>query len=225
MVHPKSAHRDDPAPLKVKEVWVGARRYVVCVNEDEAQKDRADRAAIVAALREQLRQGDKSLVGNKGYRRFLHSAGPGHFAVDEAKVAAEARYDGTWVLRTNTELPTPDVALQFKQLWMVEHWFRACKSLLDTRPIYHKCDETIRGHVFCSFLALLLRHELQARLAAKAQAFEWADVLADLERLHYVDVAHQGKRFRLRSELQGTAGRVFQAVGVAVPPTVQPLAT
>jgi len=96
---------------------------------------------------------------------------------------------------------------------------------LDTRPIYHKCDETIRGHVFCSFLALLLRHELQARLAAKGQAFEWADVLADLERLHYVDVAHQGKRFRLRSELQGTAGRVFQAVGVAVPPTVQPLAT
>ena len=225
VVHPKSAHRADPAPLKVKEVWVGARRYVVCVNEDEAQKDRADRAAIVAALREQLRQGDKSLVGNKGYRRFLHSAGPGHFAVDEAKVAAEARYDGTWVLRTNTELATADVALQFKRLWMVEHWFRSCKSLLETRPIYHKCDETIRGHVFCSFLALVLRHELQARLAAKGQAFEWADVLADLERLHYVDVAQEGKRFRLRSELQGTAGRVFQAVGVAVPPTVQPLAT
>ena len=224
VVHPRSSDRDDPAPLKVKEVWVGDRRYVVCVNEDEAKKDRADREAIVAALREQLRQGDKSLVGNKGYRRFLRSAGPGHFVVDEAKIAEEARYDGTWVLRTNTELPTAGVALQFKRLWTVEHWFRACKSLLDTRPIYHKCDETIRGHVFCSFLALLLRHELRARLAAKGQAFEWADVLADLERLHYVDVEQEGKRFRLRSELQGTAGRVFQAVGVAVPPTVQPLA-
>jgi transposase len=37
---------------------------------------------------------------------------------------------------------------------MVEAWFRSTKSLLQTRPIYHKCDETIRGHVFCSFLAL-----------------------------------------------------------------------
>jgi transposase len=223
VVHRKSADRDDPAPLKVKEVWVEARRYVVCVNEDEAKKDRADREAIVASLREQLRQGDKSLVGNKGYRRFLRVAGEGHFAVDEAKIAEEARYDGTWVLRTNTELPTAEVALQFKQLWTVEHWFRSCKSLLETRPIYHQRDETIRGHVFCSFLALLLRHELQARLEARGHCLEWADVIGDLERLHYVDVAQEGKRFRLRSELQGTAGRVFQAMGVAVPPTVQPL--
>jgi Transposase DDE domain len=221
VVHPKSLDPKDPAPLKVKEVWVEARRYVVCVNEDEVEKDRADREAIVAGLREQLQRGDKSLVGNKGYRRFLKVEGEGHFAIDEAKLAAEARYDGTWVLRTNTDLATADVALQFKRLWLVEHWFRSCKTLLETRPIYHQRDETIRGHVFCSFLALLLRHELQARLRAKGHTFEWADVLQDLERLQYVDVEQRGKRFRLRSELVGTAGRVFQAVGVAVPPTVQ----
>jgi hypothetical protein len=221
VVHPRSPDPRDPAPLKVKEVWVEGRRYVVCVNEDEVAKDRADREAIVTALREQLRRGDKSLVGNKGYRRYLKVEGEGHFAIDEAQLAAEARYDGTWVLRTNTELATADVALQFKQLWLVEHWFRACKTLLETRPIYHQRDETIRGHVFCSFLALLLRHELQARLRAKGHAFEWADVLQDLERLQYVDVEQGGKRFRVRTELVGTAGRVFQAVGVAVPPTVQ----
>jgi transposase len=223
VVHTKSADPKEPAPLKVKEVMIEDRRYVVCVNEDEVKKDRADREAIVAGLREQLHAGDKSLVGNKGYRRFLKVAGPGHFAIDETKIAEEARYDGTWVLRTNTELPTADVALQFKRLWMVEHWFRACKSLLETRPIYHQRDATIRGHVFCSFLALLLRYELQTRLAAKGHAFEWANVLQDLERLHYVDVEQDGKRFRLRTELQGTCGRVFRAVGVAIPPTVQQL--
>jgi hypothetical protein len=223
VLHPKSPDPKDPAPLKVKEVCVEGRRYVVCVNEDEVRKDRADRAAIVASLREQLRQGDKALVGNKGYRRFLGVAGEGHFVVDEAKIAEEARYDGTWVLRTNTALPTAEVALQFKRLWLVEHWFRACKSLVDTRPIYHQRDETIRGHVFCSFLALLLRHELQARLGAKGHRWEWADILQDLERVQYVEVTHQEKRFRLRTELTGTAGRVFQAVGVAVPPTVQQL--
>jgi Transposase DDE domain len=224
VVHPKSRDPKEPTPLKVKEVMVEGRRYVVCVNEDEVAKDRAVRAAIVAGLREQLRAGDKSLVGNKGYRRYLKVEGPGHFAIDDTKIQEEARYDGTWVLRTSTDLPTADVALQFKRLWQVEHWFRACKSLLETRPIYHQRDETIRGHVFCSFLALLLRYELQTRLAARGKYLEWADVLHDLERLQYVEVEQDGKRFRLRTASQGTCGWVFRAVGVAMPPTVQQLA-
>ncbi len=221
VVHEPRQKSTDPAPLKVKDVWVEERRYVVCVNEEEVQHDRAAREAIVTGLREQLRQGDKSLVGNKGYRRFLKVAGDRHFAVDEAKIQEEARYDGTWVLRTNTEMPAAAVALQFKRLWLVEQWFRSCKSLLQTRPIYHHFDETIRGHVFCSFLALALRYELQARLKAKGKTYEWADIIRDLERVQQVEVEHQDKRFRLRSELTGTAGKVFQAAGVAVPPTVQ----
>jgi transposase len=223
VVHRKSPHRDDPAPLKVKEVWVEDRRYVVCINEDEAKKDQADREAIVTALREQLRQGDKSLVGNKGYRRFLKVAGEGHFVVDETKIDDEAKYDGTWVLRTNTELSPAEVALQYKRLWMVEQWFRSCKSLLETRPIYHRCDETIRGHVFCSFLALLVRYELQTRLAARGRSFEWADVIQDLQRLQQVEVEQAGQRYLLRSDLQGTCGQVLRALGVAAPPTVQAL--
>jgi hypothetical protein len=223
IVYGPRQHSTDPAPLKVKEVWVEDRRYVVCVNAEEVESDRAKRDAIVADLRRQLQRGDKSLVGNKGYRRYLTVEGESHFAIDEAKLAEEARYDGTWVLRTNTDFPVPEVALQFKRLWQVEHWFRSCKSLLETRPVYHKRDETIRGHVFCSFLALLLRHELQSRLAARGHAFEWADVLQDLQRLRVVEVAHEDKRFRLRSELTGCCGRVLQAAGVAVPPALEPL--
>jgi len=221
VVHPKRVEREAPAPLKVKEVWVGDRRYVVCLNEDGAKKDAADREAIVAALREQLRSGDKSLVGNKGYRRYLSGGGADHFHIDEAKVADDARYDGKWVLRTNTDLDTAEVALQYKRLWMVEHWFRSCKSLLQTRPIFHRRDETIRGHVFCSFLALVLRQELQARLEERGHECEWADVIQDLDRLQRIEVEQDGKRFLLRSEVQGTCGKVFQAVGVALPPTVQ----
>lgn len=211
----------DPAPWKVKQVRVEGRRYVVCINPEEVESDRIKREAIGAALTEQLRQGDKSLVGNQGYRRYLKVEGEGHFVIDEAKLAEEARYDGTWVLRTNTALPTAAVALEYQKLWLVEQWFRSCQSLLETRPIYHRCDETIRGHVFCSFLALVLRQELQARLQAQGQVFEWAAIVRDLERLHQVEVEYQGKQFRLRSEIQGTAGRVLQAAGVAVPPTVQ----
>jgi Transposase DDE domain len=221
VVHPKSPDGKDPSPLKVKEVWVEGRRYVVCLNEDEARKDEADREAIVQALREQLRSGDKSLIGNRGYRRFLKSGDSRHFEIDEAKIAEDARFDGKWVLRTNTDLDAAEVALQYKLLWMVEHWFRSCKSLLQTRPIYHKRDETIRGHVFCSFLALVLRQELQARLEDRGHKLEWADVIRDLDQLRMVEVEQDGKRFLLRSDVLGTCGRVFQAAGVAVPPRVQ----
>ena len=220
-VQPKSDKRDDPSPLKVKEVWVeDARRYVVCLNEDQATKDRHDREAVVASLRDALSKGDKSLVGNKGYRKYLRAGGK-QFAVDEDKIKEEARYDGKWVLTTNMDLPPAEVALKYKQLWMVEDVFRSMKSLLDTRPIYHKCDETIRGHVFCSFLALLLRKELEDRLVRKEWKLEWADVIRDLGNIVEMEVAISGKGYVFRGQTPGVAGKVFQACGVALPPTLR----
>jgi transposase len=220
-VHPKSDDRDDPSPLKVKEVWVeDARRYVVCVNEDQATKDRHDREAVVASLRDALGKGDKSLVGNKGYRKYLR-AGSKQFAVDEDKIKEEARYDGKWVLTTNTKLPVREVALKYKQLWMVEDVFRSMKSLLDTRPVFHQRDETIRGHVFCSFLALLLRKELQDRLARKEWKLEWADVVRDLDNLVEMKIAINDNSFVFRGQTSGVAGKVFQACGVALPPVLR----
>jgi transposase len=211
----------DPSPLKVKEIHVEDRRYVVCLNEEQAKKDREDREAIVEALREQLKHGDKSLVGNKGYRKYLQAEGP-KFTIDEEKVQWEERFDGKWVLQTDLEeLPAEETALQYKQLWMVEEMFRTVKTLLETRPIFHKCDETIRGHVFCSFLALLLRKELLDRLEAQGEKLEWAEVLRDLDALQHTEVESQGKRFLLRSDLADTTAAVFRAVGVAIPPSIQ----
>jgi transposase len=213
----------DPAPLKLKEVWVEKRRYLVCLNEEERRKDAHDREAIVAHLRQQLRQGDKSLVGNKGYRRYLKVEGEGHFQVDEAQVQAEARYDGLWVLRTNTDLEAETVAHVYKNLWMVEDLFRTAKSILETRPIYHKCDETIRGHVFCSFLALVLKGELEGRLRQAGLAWEWAEVIRGLDSLQQVEVHVQGRRFLLRSPLQGHASQALRAAGVAIPASCREL--
>ena len=219
-VHPKSDDRNDPSPLKVKEVRVeDARRYVVCVNEDQATKDRHDREAVVTSLRNALSHGDKSLAGNKGYRKYQRAGGK-QFAVDEDKIKKEARYDGKWVLTTNTDLPAHEVALKYKQLWMVEAVFRSMKSLLDTRPIFHKCDETIRGHVFCSFLALLLRKELQDCLARKDWKLEWADVIRDLDNVIKMEVTIGGKGYIFRGQTPGVAGKVFRACGVALPPAL-----
>lgn len=218
-VFAKSADAKAPSPLKVKEVWVNERRYVVCLNEDEATKDRHDREAIVAALRQALKQGDKSLIGNRGYRRFVKTAGE-RFTIDEQKIRDEARFDGKWVLTTNTELSARELALKYKQLWMVEAIFRTMKSELATRPIFHKCDDTICGHVFCTFLALVLRKELEQRLERHGWTLEWADVIRDLNRLQEIEIRLDGKGYVLRTETKGTTGKVFQACGVALPTTL-----
>lgn len=221
-VYAKSADSKAPSPLAVKEVWVEERRYIVCRNEDQATKDAADRLAIVAALVEALKRGDKSLIGNNGFRRFVTGSGA-RWRVDEDKVAEEARYDGKWILRTNTDLGAREVALKYKQLWTVEAIFRTMKSQLDTRPIFHKTDDTIRGHVFCSFLALVLRKALQDRLEAKGHGgLEWDHILDDLAGLQEIEMTVGDKPYRLRTETKGTISAVFGACGVALPPTLQP---
>jgi len=214
---PERSKAKDPAPLKIKEVRVEDRRYVVCLNEEERRKDAQDRQAIVAHLREQLRSGDKSLVGNKGYRRYLKVEGSGHFAIDEEQLKAEQRYDGIWVLRTNTDYDAETVAHVYKALWTVEDIIRTTKSILETRPIYHKRDETIRGHVFCSFLALLLKVELEQRMQFADLECEWAQVLRGLEAFQQVEATFQDKRFLLRSQLSAETSAALRAAGVAAP--------
>jgi transposase len=220
-VHTKKRDKKAPSPLRVKEVMVNEKRYIVCYNEDQARKDKEDREAIIQSLRDALKRGDKSLVGNKGFKKFIKTT-EAHFEIDRVKEKEEERYDGKWVLRTNTKLSNEEVALKYKQLWMVESIFRSMKSLLRTRPIYHKCDETIRGHVFCSFLALLLRKELQDRLEKRGWAnIEWADIIQDLDELQEIETVFSNKTFILRSETKGVVGKVIQATGATLPQTVR----
>ena len=220
---PERSNAKDPAPLKVKEVWVKERRYIVCLNEEERRKDAHDRETIIAHLKEQLRNGDKSLVGNKGYRRYLKVEGSGHFVIDEKQVKAEERYDGIWVLRTNTVYNTETVAHVYKALWTVEDIIRTSKSILETRPIYHKRDVTIRGHVFCSFLALLLKQELESRMEQLDLQWEWKEVIRGLDALQQVEANFQGRRFLFRSQLRADASQAVRATGVAIPPTLREL--
>jgi len=114
-------------------------------------------------------------------------------------------------------LTTEQVALKYKELWQVEQVFRDMKSTLDTRPIFHKRNEAIRGHVFCSFLALFLRKELDSRLERAGHCLEWSNIKQDLEALQEVMITQQGKTLAVRTECAGACGKIFQAVGVAIP--------
>src|SRR6266704_1760915 len=206
---------------EAKTVMVAGRRYIVCRNRQEAEKDAADHASIVAALERQLAKGDKALVGNTGFRRYLKTISERHFAIDPDKVEEEKKLDGIFVLRTNTDLNALEAMLCYKQLWTVEQTFRTAKHLLTTRPIFHKLDETIRGHVFCSFLALVLKTELEERIALLERVSSWPEIIADLASLTETEIEYDGKRFIVRSAPRPAASLTLRATGVALPPTVR----
>jgi Transposase DDE domain len=211
--------RGRPVDYEAKAVKLDGARYIVCRNHQEAETDAAERAAILKSLERQLKRGDKALVGNTGFRRFLSTVGAGHFAIDHAK--AEAKFDGLFVLRTNTDLHPLQAMLRYKQLWTVEQTFRTQKHLFATRPIFHQLDETIRGHVFCSFLALVLKSAPDERIAALERDAAWPDILADLDSLTETAVEQDGKRFFVRSAPRPAASLALRAAGVALPPTVR----
>lgn len=219
-VRPESGDGKDPEPLKVKQVEHNDHRYIVCYNPRQARKEARDRDVILAALKEQIKKGAKSLVGNKGYRKYLKLA-KDSVSIDEEKVRYESRFDGKWVLATNTNMSAEKVALSYKELWQVEKVFRDVKALLNTRPIFHQRDRTIRGHVFCSFLALVLRKELERQLNLAGHVLEWADIKQDLKALQQVTIEENGRKMAIRSKCEGVCGKVFQAVGVAMPPTIR----
>jgi transposase len=219
-VHPEGKTSKDPAPLKVKEVSLNGKRYIVCFNPKQARKDAQDRQAIIDSLKDKIKANPKGLIGNKGYRKYL-KIDRDSVSINQDKIDYESRFDGKWVLITNTNFSADEVAIKYKELWQVEQVFRDVKSVLETRPVYHQRDENIRGHVFCSFLALVLRKDLDRRLEEAGHSFEWADIKQDLKSLQEVVIEDNGKSLALRTECVGTCGKVFQAVGVAIPSTIR----
>ena len=143
----------------------------------------------MAWLGEEIGQGEPvgkdggCVVSDKGYSRYLRTR-TGGMETDYAKIEREEKLDGIWVLQTNSSAPSARVAWQYKNLWQVEHLCRAAKFLLRTRPVHHQSDAAIRGHVFCSFLALVLRKELPRRMGDAGMESEWNDIIRNLDFLY-----------------------------------------
>jgi transposase len=209
--------------LKVKEVEVKGRRYIVCLNEEEAKKDRAARESMVRALEEKLTKGGpKVLVGNRGYARFLKTK-RGAWQIDDEAVKEDERLDGKFVLRTTTQLSAEEVAQAYKGLWRVERTFREQKSTLQIRPIYHQRDRQCVGHIVASFLALRLEVDLQRALDERSVEVSWPDLMGDLKQLQSVRLEMNGKNYLIRTDLVGSAYEAFMAAGVKIPPRAQPI--
>jgi transposase len=159
--------RENKNELFYEEAILDSRRYVIVYNPQEAKRQRETRKQIVLKLALRLKEnGLKSLIKNKGQKRYLKIAGENSASVDQEKVANEEIFDGIFVCETNNlELSAEKIALEYKNLWQVERAFRNLKDVLEMRPIYHQIDTMITGHIFVSFLALYLEMYLRKKLS------------------------------------------------------------
>ena len=166
---------------------------------------------MVKLLREKLsRGGIKGVVGNRGYRNVLKVEGAKP-EIDEEKLREESRYDGKYVLLTDTELPAEEVALAYKGLWQVEQAFQELKEL-EVEPVYHWTEPRVRAHVAICFLSVLLEVELRKRLEKLGVEASFREVVRDLSRVKAVEVKvrdrmYPGAHRAYCSSLPGIQGR------------------
>lgn len=242
--------------LRVKEVRLDqddGRRWIICHNPAEAERDKARREDQLAAVREELariktaRQTDakkaKAKATKTGKRPTAPSDAPhrkaecalrdhpalgrwvkqhpttGRLSIDAAKVTAEARLDGKYLLATSDpDLSAEDVALGYKNLLEAERAFRTMKSTLDLRPVYHRLDQRIRAHVLLCWLALLL-----IRVAERATGHTWPRINTELGRIHQVTLTGPAGSLKQTTRLTDTQTKLFKDCSVPLPPKMSAL--
>jgi len=167
------------ANLQVKEVWLDAgendKRYIVCFNPEEAERQRKHRETLLVQLEEILMGlGSQkeahpkracALLASKRYGRYLKKLKSGRIKLDKTKIGGEAKYDGKFVITTNDpDLSAEDAGLGYKSLLIIESCFRRMKTTgLKLRPIYHWNRRRIEAHVTCCVIALLLQRAAEIR--------------------------------------------------------------
>ena len=164
-------------------------------------------------------RGDGYGIIQRGYRRFLKKVGGGRYEINRERVKEEARYDGKWVLRTNTGLSTEEVVRVYKDLWRVERVFRDLKDVLRLRPIYHWRADRVRGHIFVCFLALYLMRYLEVLLGEERG--ELGKLMRVLRGLKVAEVELEGRRYRVRTRVDGNTEKLLGRMGLRLPPLIE----
>ncbi|MBA3339787.1 MAG: IS1634 family transposase [Geodermatophilaceae bacterium] len=226
-------YQDVTANLRVKEVKISEHeRFVVCHNPDAATRDAAVRANLLERLEAMIATSDRlsatkraelrGVISTKpGLNRFLRVTPGGLLRVDAAKIAADAKLDGKYLLRTSDpNLSTEDIALGYKQLLEVERGWRDMKQVLDLRPVYHRLEDRIRAHVLLCWLALLLARIVETRAATADIATTWPRARDQLQRLHVGTFTGPAGLFRQTTPPSAEARRLHQALDIALPPRI-----
>ena len=231
--------------LRVKEVTLDSgdgRRWIVCHNPAEAERDAARREDTLARLEAELDRIDtarartaKKKAGTKktneeaahtraecalrdhpSLGRYLRQQKNGRLRLNRAAIDREARLDGKFLISTSDpDLPAGDVAVAYKNLLEAERGFRDLKSTLELRPVFHRLDHRIRAHVLICWLALLL-----TRVAERAAGQTWPRINTELSRVHQVTITTDAGQATHTTSLTATQRETFAACDLKPPPRV-----
>ena len=218
--------------LRVKEVNLGdGERFVICHNPEAADRDAAIRTRLLAQLGELIDTSDtltatkraelRGVISTKpGLNRYLRVTPGGLLRIDAAAVKTEQKLDGKYLLRaTDPTMSTEDIALGYKQLYEVERGWRSMKTELDLRPVYHRLEERVRGHVILCWLALLL-----VRVTETTTRSTWHQLREHLDELHLGTFTGTAGTYRQRTELTKPQRDIFTKLGLTAPKKVIELA-
>jgi Transposase DDE domain len=228
--------------LRVKEVRVGegdaAKRFVICHNPAEAQRERTQREETIHRLEAELDRIDKQRAKAKSAKafeahtraecalrdhpalgRYLRQTPAGRLRIDRAKIAVEAKLDGKFLLSTSDpDLSAENVALGYKNLLEAERGFRDLKTTIELRPVFHRLEHRIRAHVLLSWLALLL-----IRVAERQTGHTWRRIATELGRLHLVTLTGPTGTVAQTTQLTEPQRDLYAATSVSPPPRITAL--
>src|SRR3954447_4032387 len=228
--------------LRVKELRVGdgdaAKRFIVCHNPAEAERDKTARDDTIARLKAELERiaaarakthsakaseahhrAECALRDHPTLGRYLRQTRTGRLLIDRAKIKAEERLDGKFLLSTSDpDLSAEDVALGYKNLLEAERGFRDLKTTLELRPVFHRLEHRNRAHVLLSWLALLL-----IKVAERQTKHTWWRIAHELGRLHLVTLIGPTGTIAQTTELTDNQRELLAATGVQPPPRITAL--
>ncbi|MGE3663803.1 MAG: IS1634 family transposase [Pseudonocardia sp.] len=176
--------------------------------EQAAERDETAHVRAECALREHPALG-----------RWLRQTNSGRLVLDRAKITAEARLDGKYLLSTSDpDLSAEDVALGYKNLLEAERGFRDLKSTIELRPVFHRIEPRIRAHVLLCWLALLL-----IRVAERRTGQTWRQINRELGRLHAITLAGPAGTVVQTTEPTTAQSSILRACGLTPPPRITTL--
>ena len=228
--------------LRVKEVRVGdgdaSKRFIICHNPAEAERQKTTREGTVKRLEAELERiaaqrskaknvkaadahnrAECALRDHSALGRYIRQTPSGRLKIDRAKIAAEAKLDGKYLLSTSDpDLSAEDVALGYKNLLEAERGFRDLKATIELRPVFHRLEHRIRAHVLIAWLSLLL-----IRVAERQTNLTWRRIALELQRLHQVTLTGPAGTVQQTTSLTSSQADIYAAAGIKPPPRVTAL--
>jgi hypothetical protein len=214
--------------LRAKEVVIGEgarrRRYILCLNTEEAERQRHHREGILELLRLELdRLGSDHpkaacrLVASKRFGPYLSLDDQGRPVIDRSKVHRAEQLDGKFVLTTNDDtLSAADIALGYKSMWIIEACFRKLKTTgLGIRPMFHWTPRRIVAHVKLCVLALIVQ-----RAAETAAEAPWSQLVDVLERLKAVRYTAEGETIVQASRIGPELAAILKKLNISTPKSI-----